>query len=343
MMTSSLLRKLTVPVLLVVGGVGLAVPACGSNSGTIGTGTGTGPGTGTGGAGGHPTTSSTSGNPASSTTSSSTKSASSSTSGVTTGIGGSGGFGGLGGAPGIGGLPGAGGVPSGCTEIAVGAFAAGTADGTAATYSARTSPNMGDTAENDAALLEFYGPGFSSSNDGDKTGTFDLSMGGDINYATCSRCVSVSVDPSVPGKHFFQRAGTLVLAATSDQLNGKVSGTLTDVTLIEVTIAGGTFVSTPVQGGACLHIASAAVELASVHVPAEWTCDPTFYADGNCDCGCGAADVDCADATAASCTFCDDTGSCNTGTCPGTIDPTDNSTCTGGGAADAGADSGDGG
>jgi hypothetical protein len=63
-------------------------------------------------------------------------------------------------------------------------------------------------------------------------------------------------------------------------------------------------------------------------VPAGWTCDPTYYADGSCDCGCGAFDdMDCADATVASCAYCADTGSCSSMSCPGTIDPTDNSTC----------------
>jgi hypothetical protein len=63
-------------------------------------------------------------------------------------------------------------------------------------------------------------------------------------------------------------------------------------------------------------------------VPAEWTCVATFYgtADG-CDCGCGVVDPDCADESATSCGFCGGSGSCNIGTCPGAIDPQDNSTC----------------
>jgi hypothetical protein len=67
--------------------------------------------------------------------------------------------------------------------------------------------------------------------------------------------------------------------------------------------------------------------------PPTWTCNPAYYAaaDG-CDCGCGALDPDCADATAASCVYCNDTGSCDTtgGGCPGIIDPLDNSTCQSG-------------
>ncbi len=62
-------------------------------------------------------------------------------------------------------------------------------------------------------------------------------------------------------------------------------------------------------------------------VPDEWTCNPTFYGDGDCNCGCGAVDSDCADATVDSCDFCNDQGSCNAGDCPGNIDAVDNSAC----------------
>jgi hypothetical protein len=65
-------------------------------------------------------------------------------------------------------------------------------------------------------------------------------------------------------------------------------------------------------------------------VPAEWTCSDSFYDVGDgCDCGCGVVDPDCADATAASCLYCNDEGSCDQSLmgCPGEIDPVDNSTC----------------
>ena len=61
--------------------------------------------------------------------------------------------------------------------------------------------------------------------------------------------------------------------------------------------------------------------------PPQWTCDPTYYGDQICDCGCGVIDTDCADATVASCDYCDDTGSCATTTCPANIDPTNNAVC----------------
>ena len=62
-------------------------------------------------------------------------------------------------------------------------------------------------------------------------------------------------------------------------------------------------------------------------VPDEWTCNPGFFGDGTCDCGCGAVDSDCADATVDSCEVCVEDGSCGNGDCPGNIDPMDNSTC----------------
>jgi hypothetical protein len=220
------------------------------------------------------------------------------------------------------------GIPMNCTEITVGAFTAGQADGTASEFAATPLPNQGDMTEADAVSLEFYGSAFDPSDNGEKTGTFDLSMGGDDNYATCSRCLSLFVDPSVPGKTFFQVAGTIVIDATSDQINGTVSATLTNVTLVEVTVDSSTFTSTPVAGGACLHLATASVMAAPVPPPAGWLCTASFYNDGTCDCGCGVADSDCTDATVGSCDVCNDTGSCSTADCPGTINATNNAVCT---------------
>ena len=62
-------------------------------------------------------------------------------------------------------------------------------------------------------------------------------------------------------------------------------------------------------------------------IPAGWTCDPTYYGDSICDCGCGVQDSDGADKLVATCQFCDDMGSCSTDTCPGTINPTNNAVC----------------
>ena len=46
-------------------------------------------------------------------------------------------------------------------------------------------------------------------------------------------------------------------------------------------------------------------------VPPQWICDPSYYgAQDGCDCGCGAIDLDCADASIASCDYND----CSSGT-----------------------------
>ena len=121
-------------------------------------------------------------------------------------------------------------------------------------------------------------------------------------------------------RRYFQTGGTLTVNAGSDALNGTLQGTLTDVTLVEVTVDPTTFTSTPVPGGACLHLASAPVAVT-------WSCDPTYFEDSSCDCGCGSFDFACTDETVASCDFCDDLGSCNSSSCPGTINATYNAVC----------------
>jgi hypothetical protein len=65
-------------------------------------------------------------------------------------------------------------------------------------------------------------------------------------------------------------------------------------------------------------------------VPAQWTCNDTYYAaNDGCDCGCGALDPDCETLNADVCDWCNDAGSCDdTGQgCPGLIDPDDNTQC----------------
>lgn len=61
----------------------------------------------------------------------------------------------------------------------------------------------------------------------------------------------------------------------------------------------------------------------STTVPTGWICDPTYYGDLECDCGCGALDMDCADGTDASCSF----DNCALGE---SVDPAQNWLCTGG-------------
>lgn len=212
------------------------------------------------------------------------------------------------------------------TEITADMWAHLQSDGTFGAYGAVPSPD-GGAADPDRLQIEFYGP---PDFDGDQTGMFDLAAAGDDNYATCSRCVRLIEDAgSGAGRIFFQLSGTMDVDPASTQLEGTLTATLTDVLLVEVTIEEGTFVSTPVAGGECLHLATADIAVVPPMPPAGWTCDAEFYADGFCDCGCGAFDdLDCADMTIDSCEYCDATGSCSTEECPGTIDPANTIGCT---------------
>jgi hypothetical protein len=62
-------------------------------------------------------------------------------------------------------------------------------------------------------------------------------------------------------------------------------------------------------------------------IPAGWTCGNYFF-DGVCDCGCGADDVDCLGTNILDCDACDTPGSCSDTSCPGTISPSDITSCT---------------
>jgi hypothetical protein len=88
----------------------------------------------------------------------------------------------------------------------------------------------------------------------------------------------------------------------------------------------------PVEGcsaGNFTHIDPNHNALCSINVPSEWTCDRSFYDDGLCDCGCGAFDLDCPSSDVSDCETCDEDGSCSESACPGTVDPDDNSSCSG--------------
>ncbi len=62
-------------------------------------------------------------------------------------------------------------------------------------------------------------------------------------------------------------------------------------------------------------------------VPGGWTCTVLAYADGTCDCGCGAPDPDCSSNDLEACEVCNSNGSCNNQACPGKIDPKDPLKC----------------
>ena len=154
-------------------------------------------------------------------------------------------------------------------------------------YSGVPMPGLG-AAGDDLFRLEFY--------DAAATGTIDLGTGDQTNYKTCKTCVLAIEDLSEdgpPAKIYFQAAGSLALGSTTPPF---VSGELTCVKLVEVEVDFRTYESTPVEGGSCLFLASAELDIPPP--PMGWECPPQYYdADDGCDCACGALDPDCSDPT----------------------------------------------
>lgn len=145
---------------------------------------------------------------------------------------------------------------------------------------------LGEAAE-DLMLLEIWNPELS--------GTVDLGSASSIDYATCDACAIVDVDLDAegnPAKKFFQTGGTLEISSYSDGYY--LTGTLSNVNLIEVAQDAESGALTPVAGGACITINSQAI---AIDPPvAGWECSPDYYQDGEyCDCRCGAVDPDCTD------------------------------------------------
>ncbi|MEO0601355.1 MAG: hypothetical protein AAF211_07960 [Myxococcota bacterium] len=151
-----------------------------------------------------------------------------------------------------------------CTEITLGDVQWAIGDEQIGVYGAVVSPDAGDPEFPDIAELQFFelpANGDQPAADGASTGTFEL---GD-QYATSPRSVLIVEDAGKGGipTYFFQSGGTLVVDEGSTQVqgNGTLSATLTDVTLVESTIDfEGTFLSEPVEGGRCLHLASATLD-----------------------------------------------------------------------------------
>jgi hypothetical protein len=161
--------------------------------------------------------------------------------------------------------------------------------------------------------IEFYGDIETSLE-----GTFDLAAGNQANYQTCAICFRVFSLDAKGGlaRQFFQSGGSVTL--TADPLTGVMTGTVTDLELVEVTIDGSTFESTPVPGGACLD--HDPLTLDADRVPNAWTCDTAAYDDGtSCDCGCAVADPDC-DIEAAPVVGCDTGNVCIDAVCTETCD-----------------------
>jgi len=94
--------------------------------------------------------------------------------------------------------------------------------------------------------MEFYA---------DDTGTFDLAADGNDNYQTCSQCVRFYLDVDTGTGDFVHQAfavsGSMTIDASTPPVSQDVEliGTV-QAELVEVTVDG-SFLSTPVDGGAC--------------------------------------------------------------------------------------------
>lgn len=198
--------------------------------------------------------------------------------------GGEGGEGGAGGGTGgTGGSGGEGAGPPVCTPITIDED--GEITGAAFTAGRLFAPALGDEDTQDAFGLSYP----------IQEGDFSLSDVFNDNLATCRQCVLVleDTDGTIPGsgRVFFQSEGLMAVIETDEGTRAVVSG----LTLVEVTV-GDEFVSTPVEGGACLTVSVAVVE---VDTPPVWTCGLEHYGTGDgCDCNCTIPDPDCSDPNA---------------------------------------------
>jgi hypothetical protein len=104
-------------------------------------------------------------------------------------------------------------------------------------------------------------------------------------------------------------------------------GALGGVGAVGGMVGTGGLAGTPVSAGWTSLLAGQGGGAAPSVPPAGWDCDYSAYADGKCDCGCGAPDADCVAQELDECAVCNGIGSCNLAACPGRIDPNDVTTC----------------
>jgi hypothetical protein len=97
---------------------------------------------------------------------------------------------------------------------------------------------------------------------------------------------------------------------------------------IELVYVCGNYPAEGCSGGNMTHVNPFHNAVCITEIPSTWTCNRAYYDDGLCDCGCGAVDLDCPSNDAARCDLCNDSGSCSTGACPGTIAATDTAHCS---------------
>ncbi|HPA58140.1 MAG TPA: hypothetical protein PLT70_12015, partial [bacterium] len=147
-----------------------------------------------------------------------------------------------------------------CAAITLGASTIGTmnAEDGYWTYNVLYNPATGEAGLDDKVSLQLYA-------EVEAEDSFDLA---DTNYVDCEQCILVyedmefdetSGDLTAIGKVYFQQKGTLDFESF-DAATGKIKASVTDLRLIEVTIDS-EYASHPVQGGACLEVATGTVEV----------------------------------------------------------------------------------
>jgi len=124
-------------------------------------------------------------------------------------------------------------------------------------YKAVYSPSTGEAVEDEILVQLFAAPSASDS--------FDLAG---TNYADNDQRILAFEDPvyngsgtmTALGKTYFQQKGTISFDSF-DPVTGKTVATITDLRLVEVTLESGTYISTPVDGGTCLELATGTIEI----------------------------------------------------------------------------------
>ncbi|MCC6621255.1 MAG: hypothetical protein IT385_08370 [Deltaproteobacteria bacterium] len=137
-------------------------------------------------------------------------------------------------------------------------------------------------ARPDALVLEFYT---------NETGLFDLAAGENKSYATCDQCVRIVQDIDAEGaqpKHFFQKAGKVLIDEATPPEEGYLNVELQDLELVEVKIFAD-YHTEPVAGGACYKAEAPIVLETEPCVPA---CGDNVCGPDGCGgtCGSGCAD-----------------------------------------------------
>jgi hypothetical protein len=91
------------------------------------------------------------------------------------------------------------------------------------------------------------------------TGTFEI-LDDELNYGTCGLCPRIFADNGSDARQqYYATGGTITVTS----INPNLTGTVTDLDLVEVTIStDGTYTSTPVTDGCATRIVSAAFDVA---------------------------------------------------------------------------------